>query len=66
MVPHYLNTILTYLGAQDLVPQLLTADVISEVSQYDFIKEELTVHPKHVTLPRNENKSKGISGLEFI
>ena len=66
MVPHYLNTILTDLRSEDLVSIVLTADEISEISQYDFDTEKMTVHPKHATLPNNENKIKDIAGLESI
>ena len=42
------------------------ADEISEVTQYYFNTEELTVIPKHVKLLRNKEDLTGISGLEKI
>ena len=46
------------------MPRVLTADAISEVSQYDFDMEKMTVFPKHFKLPSNEKKSKGIIGID--
>ena len=66
MVSHYLKFIVTNLVAEDFFSILLMEYAISEVSQYDFDVENMTVHPKHVPLPNIKNKSKGISGLEFI
>ena len=66
MVPHYLGTILTDLEAEDIFSRVPIADEISEVSQYNSIMEDLTVHPKHVTLPNNENVIKCIAGMESI
>ena len=45
---------------------VLTIDTISEVAQYDFKPEYLTVTPKHVRLPWSEEDLTGISGLENI
>ena len=42
------------------------ADEISEVTQYYFNTEELTVIPKHVKLLRNKEDLTGISGLKTI
>ena len=48
------------------MPRVLTADAISEVSQYDFDMDKMTVFPKHSKLPSNENESKVILGIESI
>ena len=53
LVHHYINVKLVEMGGEDLLTRVLTYDAISEVSQYDFDMENLTVHPKHVTLPNN-------------
>ena len=36
ILPHYLNAIMTDIGAGNLVPRILTADALSEVSQFKF------------------------------
>ena len=41
-------------------------DATSELFQYDFNTEYLTVNPKHVKLPFNEEYLTGISGLKTI
>ena len=41
-------------------------DATSELFQYDFNTEYLTVNPKHVKLPCNEEDLTGISGLKTI
>ena len=40
-------------GAENIISRVLTSDTISEVSQYDFDMEELSVTIKHVKLPNN-------------
>ena len=45
---------------------MLTSEAISEVSQYDFDMEKLTVYSKHAMLPDNEEECKGIEGLKAI
>ena len=49
---HYLYSKLIELGAEYLSPRVLTADSISEVSQYDFEINKLTVTPKHFKLTK--------------
>ena len=46
--------------------QVLTSDTISQVSQYEFNMEKLTVSPKHVKLPRSEEYCRGIAGIDTI
>ena len=36
LVPHYINSKITELGAEDLIMKILTSDAISEVIQYNF------------------------------
>ena len=55
-----------YIGTENLFPRILTADDFSEISQYKSDQENMTVFPKHVTPPNNDNKGKGIAGLESI
>ena len=52
--------------AEDLVSQFLTQDYISEVSQYDFNMEYITVLPKHIKLPKNGYGCREILGLYII
>ena len=54
------------MGAENLITRILTSDAILEVRQYNFEMEKITVHPRHVTLPNNENESKGIAGFKSI
>ena len=56
-VPHHLYANSTDLGAEELATRVLTEDVISEVCQYYFNTKELTVNPKYVKLPCNEEKT---------
>ena len=54
MVTHYIHAKLIELRAEDLSYRFLTSDSISEVNQYDFNIEDLTVSPKHAEIPSNE------------
>ena len=45
---------------------ILTADYTSEVSQCKFDMANITVSPKHVTLPNKKNEGNIISGLKQI
>ena len=65
-IPHLLYAKLTELGAEYLATRVLKANKISEVGQYDFNTEDLTVTPKHVNLPCKEEYLIGITGLESI
>ena len=66
LTSHYLYAKLREPGSENLAPRVLTADSISEVSQYDFDMNNSTVTPKHVKLPKNNKDSCGIEGLENI
>ena len=57
---------MTDLGARNPASRILTADSLSEVSQYKFYMEKMTVYHKHVTLKNNKNEGKGISGMKSI
>ena len=57
---------LTKLGCENLVSRVLSAGAISEVSQYDFDTKKMMVVPKHIKLPKSDNESKGILGLDSI
>ena len=59
---HTLYTKLIDLGSEDLAPIVLTADSISEVSQYEFDMNNLRVTPKHVKRPKNYKDSCEIEG----
>ena len=65
-VTHFLYAKLTELGAEDLSSRVLTADAISEATQYNFNIENLTVTTKHVRLPSNDEDLTGIYGLENV
>ena len=44
--------------------RVLTADPIFKVSHYYFDKDKMMLVQKHAKLPNNENKRKGIIGLD--
>ena len=46
--------------------RVLSADVISEVSQYDFKIGKITVVPKHSKLPNSDNEINGVIGIDSI
>ena len=46
LIPHYLNTKLTEMGADNIILRVFTSDFISEVSQYDFDMDKLLGTPK--------------------
>ena len=52
--------------SEDLSSCVLTHDAISDVSQYGFNIQDLSVTPKHVKPPNNKRYSLLISGLENI
>ena len=58
-----MNEILTGIGADYLVPIILTTKSYSKVSHCVFDIDKITVYPKHITLPNNGNEVKGILGL---
>ena len=62
----YLYAKLKKIGDEDLAPRVLTADSISEVTQYDFDMDNLTITHKHAKPPKNDKYSLGIEGLVKI
>ena len=66
MTSHYLYANLLEVGGEDLAPRVLTNDFISEVSQYNFDMNNLTVTSKYAKLPKNDKDSCGTEGLENI
>ena len=66
IVNYYINAKLVDVGSQYLLPKVLTLDVTTVVSQYEFKIEYLTISPKHVKLPSQEEDLKGIAGLGDI
>ena len=49
---------MTDLGAENLVPRILTEDALSKASQYEFDRYKMMVYPKNLTPPNNENEGK--------
>ena len=66
LTSHYLYTKLIDLGAEELPPILMTADSISEASQFYFNMKNFTVTLKHVKPPKEYKGSCGIECLENI
>ena len=54
------------MGGEYLITRVLTYNFISEVSQYEFDMENITVYPKHVTISNNKYECRGIAGLKYI
>lgn len=65
LAPHYLYAKTKSMGADGLAYRVLTPDTIAEVQLYDFDLEKMTVAPKDVELPDQQDDS-GIPGLEAI
>ena len=63
-VPHFLHAYLTKMEGSNLTSRVLTTDAISEVNQYGFDIEEISVTPKYFKLPNFEYEHKVIYGLE--
>ena len=66
IVPHYINEKLTQMGAQYILPRVLTPNATTEVSQNKLITESLNASPKYVKLPPQEKDIKGIAGFKAI
>ena len=66
LVPQYLNSKMVEIGAEYLISRILTAEVISEVTQYNFDIPYLMVIPHPVKPPYQEDNLEGISGLKSI
>ena len=54
------------MGEEDIIARVLTSNAVSEASQYNFDMEKISVTPKNIKLPNDEDNHKGISGLEEI
>ena len=54
------------MGAEDLIPRIITTGEISEVIKYDSGMQYLIGNPCHVKLPSQEDDLGGIAGLEDI
>ena len=51
LVPHYMNTEIVKMGAEYLIPRVIMAKAIAEVTHYYFYMTYLTVTPRHVKIP---------------
>ena len=57
---------MTDLGAENIVPRILTSDALSEVSQYEFDRDKMMVYLQNVIPLKNKNEGNVISRLKYI